>query len=55
MAYKAIEDTTQKYINANKLKDGLIQEVINVNGTNITVRGNIINGKINIGTAFVAP
>jgi len=55
IAYKAIEDATQKYINANKLKDGIIQEVISVNGTNITVRGNIINGKINIGTAFVAP
>lgn len=54
-AYQAIEKATQQYIDTNKISDGLMQEVINVKENNITVRGNVINGKINIGTAYIAP
>ncbi len=31
---------------------GQFQEVVNVGGTNVTVRGAVVNGVVKIGTAF---
>ncbi|MDN5053613.1 hypothetical protein [Aliarcobacter butzleri] len=51
-AYQDLEKYTQKYIKDNNV-NGQFEKVINVNGTNITVRGNVINGEVKIGTAFI--
>jgi hypothetical protein len=31
---------------------GVFEQVVDVDGVNVTVRGNVINGVVNIGTAF---
>lgn len=32
---------------------GVFEEVVNINGFNITVRGNVVGGEVKIGTAFI--
>jgi hypothetical protein len=51
-AYSAIHVATQEYIGVNRIS-GVFEEVINIGGTNITVRGNVIDGVVRIGTAFI--
>lgn len=51
-AYQNLESYTQKYIKENNI-NGQFEKYRNVNGTNITVRGNVINGEAKIGTAFI--
>ncbi|MBO8157601.1 MAG: RHS repeat-associated core domain-containing protein [Bacillaceae bacterium] len=51
-AYNAILNSTQKHVDSKKI-NGVFEEVVNVNGTKITVRGNVVNGEVKIGTAFI--
>jgi hypothetical protein len=48
-----LENATQKYVNLNNITGNFKDIVVNVNGTNITVRGTIIDGQVKIGTAFI--
>ena len=50
-AYVALERATTAQIAAKGLT-GKFEEVINVGGTNVTVRGAVVNGVVKIGTAF---
>jgi RHS repeat-associated protein len=51
-AYRALYSATQKHIKSKGIK-GKFEEVVNVNGSKITVRGNVVNGEVKIGTAFI--
>lgn len=51
-AYNALENATQEYVERNGIK-GIFEESIDVNGTRITVRGNVVDGTAKIGTAFI--
>ena len=52
-AYSALLEETVKYIKANNIS-GVFQNItLNVNGFNITVRGNVVDGVVKIGTAFI--
>ena len=52
-AYSALLKETVKYIKANNIS-GMFQNItLNVNGFNITVRGNVVDGVVKIGTAFI--
>jgi len=52
-AYQALERATQSYVKAHKITGNFKDIVVRVNGTNITVRGTIVDGKVKIGTAFI--
>ena len=49
-AYNAIERATAQRMSGQA---GTFQTVINVGGTNVTVRGAVVNGLTRISTAFV--
>jgi RHS repeat-associated protein len=51
-AYDALLSATTQQVMAAGLT-GQFQEVVNVGGTNVTVRGAVINGVVKIGTAFI--
>lgn len=51
-AYKAIESATKQQIAAKNII-GVFEEAVSVNGTQIIVRGNVVNGEVKIGTAFI--
>jgi len=50
-AYAALEQATTAQVVAKGLT-GQFEEVVNVGGTNVTVRGAVVNGVVKIGTAF---
>jgi RHS repeat-associated protein len=50
-AYAALEQATTAQVVAKGLT-GQFQEVVNVGGTNVTVRGAVVDGVVRIGTAF---
>jgi len=52
-AFKAIENATAKAIDASKA--GKFETVVKVSGQQVTVRGNVVDGQIKIGTAFIKP
>lgn len=53
-AFEAVKNATQAVINAAGQTSGLIDDiVVNVGGTNVTVRGVVINGVVRIGTFFI--
>jgi hypothetical protein len=47
-AYDALEAAAQQQVKGA----GLFEQGVNVDGVNVTVRGNVINGVVEIGTAF---
>ena len=55
-AYAAVSVAAQAYVTSHQIT-GIInafnQITVNVSGFNITVRGNVINGRLNIGTFFI--
>ena len=51
-AYSAIVEATTNVINELHLT-GIFEVVVNVGGQNVTVRGNVVNGVAQIGTAFI--
>jgi len=50
-AYAALEKATATQVGAKGLT-GEFEEIVNVGGTNVTVRGAVVNGVVKIGTAF---
>jgi hypothetical protein len=50
-AYAALEKATVEHITARGVTSQF-EEVVNVGGTNVTVRGAVVNGVVKIGTAF---
>lgn len=50
-AYKAMKEATEGFVNQKGI-DGIFEEVIEVGGEEIVVRGNVIDGEVYIGTAF---
>lgn len=50
-AYAALEKATVAHVTARGLT-GVFEEVVTVGGTNVTVRGAVVNGVVKIGTAF---
>lgn len=50
-AYAALEKATTAQVLSKGLT-GQFEEVVNVGGTNVTVRGAVVNGVVKIGTAF---
>ena len=50
-AYAALEKATTALVTAKGLA-GQFQEVVNVGGASVTVRGAVVNGVVKIGTAF---
>ncbi|BBB90465.1 two-partner secretion domain-containing protein [Methylomusa anaerophila] len=51
-AYNALQNAAQQQIVAKGIT-GVFEEVITVNNTLITVRGNVVDGIVKIGTAFI--
>lgn len=51
-AYVAIQNAAQEQIIARNIT-GVFEETINVGGQLITVRGNVVDGVVKIGTAFI--
>lgn len=51
-AYKAIEKNTQRIADKGLIND-TFETIVKINGKNITVQGRVINGKVNIATAFI--
>lgn len=54
IAYRALFQATDNYVKSNGITGVFKDAVVNVNGFNITVRGNVIDGVTKIGTAFMA-
>ncbi len=52
-AYNALLRATEEYVKINNIVGRFQDIVVNVNGFNITVRGNVIDGIVKIGTAFI--
>jgi len=52
-AYNAIEGATVSALNTKGVTSGLFEEIVNVGGTEITVRGNVIDGVVRISDAFI--
>ena len=53
-AFEAVRDATQAVIDAAGQTSGLIDDIIvNVGGTDVTVRGVVIDGVVRIGTFFI--
>jgi hypothetical protein len=50
-AYNAIQQATQAAVKQQGLT-GIFETTVQVTGETITIRGNIINGVVAIGTAF---
>lgn len=50
-AFNALQNAVQ----AQELPDGLFNTVVNVGGSNVTVTGNVIDGAVNVGTAYIPP
>ena len=50
-AYAALEEATTQHVVAKGIT-GTFEEVVSVGGTNVTVRGAVVNGAVKIGTAF---
>jgi RHS repeat-associated protein len=50
-AYAALEKATAEHVLSKGLT-GQFEEVVNVGGSNVTVRGAVVNGVVKIGTAF---
>jgi hypothetical protein len=50
-AYNAIQEAAQAAVDAQGLT-GAVQTTVEVAGETVTVRGNVINGIFNIGTAY---
>lgn len=50
-AYSAIHEATQQHVKSKGI-NGVFEEVVNVNGKQITVRGNV-NDEVKIGDAFI--
>lgn len=50
-AYKAMKEAKEGFVNQKGI-DGIFEEVIEVGGERIVVRGNVIDGEVYIGTAF---
>jgi hypothetical protein len=57
-AYTAIENAAQSYVTKNNIT-GVInatnQITVKVSGYNVTVRGNVVDGVLKLGTAFIKP
>ncbi len=51
-AYNSINNATSKLVKQKNI-NGIFEETIEVNGSNVVVRGNVINGEVKIGTAFI--
>jgi len=47
-----LEKATQKLANQGRI-DGGFESVVKVRGVDVTVRGKVIDGAVNIGTAFI--
>lgn len=52
LALDAIEQAARDFVKENNIT-GLFEETINVNGYDITVRGNVVGGEFHLGTAFI--
>ncbi len=52
-AGRALEVATQRYVSENKITGIFEDAVVNVKGTNVTVSGTVINGRVRIGTAGI--
>ena len=52
-AYNAILRATEEYVKINNIVGRFQNIVVNVNGFDITVRGNVVDGIVKIGTAFI--
>jgi len=51
-AYQAVQNAAQAAVQQQGIA-GVFEIVVNVGGVNVTVRGNVINGVVHIGTFFV--
>jgi hypothetical protein len=51
-AYAAIQSAAEAAVNSGNLT-GVFETVVDVAGTQVTVRGAVVNGAVRIGTAFV--
>ncbi len=51
-AFNAIQDAAQKLANKGAIK-GIFETVVQVGGQTVTVRGAIVDGVVNVGTAFI--
>jgi len=51
-AFGAIQSATQQQVTAQGIT-GVFEQVITVDGSQITVRGTVVNGVVQIGTAFI--
>ena len=51
-AFQSLEKATQK-LASQGIIDGVFERVVKVKGVDVTVRGKVIDGAVNIGTAFI--
>jgi len=51
-AFQSLERATQKHV-TNNLIDGVFEVSVKVRGVGVNVRGRVVDGNVNIGTAFV--
>lgn len=51
-AFQSLEKATQKLASQGKI-DGVFESVVKVKGVDVTVRGKVVDGTVNIGTAFI--
>jgi RHS repeat-associated protein len=51
-AFNAIQQAIQQHVTSKGIT-GVFEQVVNVGGTSIIVRGNVIDGIVKIGTAFI--
>ncbi len=52
-AATAIATAAQQAANTGVIGNGLFETAVNVAGHTVTVRGNVINGVVNVATAFI--
>ncbi|UNK44215.1 hypothetical protein MNO14_14420 [Luteimonas sp. S4-F44] len=52
-AFRAIESATVKSVDVSKA--GRFETIVKVGSEQVTVRGNVIDGQVKIGTAFIKP
>lgn len=53
-AFNAVYSETEKYLQNNNITGQFKDIIVNVDGFNITVRGNIVGGVVRIGTFFIS-
>ena len=52
-AYNRLREEYNNYISGNGIRSGLLKIKININGFDITIVGNVIDGVGHIGTAYI--